>query len=219
MNDRTEREQLDRVLNAYALSVESPSHASLVEWIRRYPEYERELTELAVDLSRMEHQPSASRSPGVDDDTLVLRGMSIFRNIVHRKATERSAATHLNGIVATAQGRGLTLDVVAERLKLSAALVRMLDLRRIAYTRIPGQLKESMAQLVGCTRVAVDEYLQRAPSFAPAAQHHADQPPSVGVQEDFFDAVREEDNMDEEQRRHWLDLEPKGDMPEGGKLA
>lgn len=209
MNERTERASLGDVLDAYVAATDEPTSASLVEWIRRYPEYEQELTDFAVAWSRMERLPAAERSCEVDQDTLVLRGMSIFQNILHRKEAERTATEQsLDGIVAMATQRGLSLAALAKELELNPALTRKLDLRRFVYARIPDRLKAMVASAVGCSRAAVEDYLRRPSAFAPGAQHRADRPPALPGQEDFFDAIRTEPNLSEDWRRRWLALEP-----------
>lgn len=208
MNDRTEREALEQVLEAYAASTDGPSHAALVEWIRRYPQYERELTEFAVAWSRMERLPSAPRGRQLDTDILVLRGMSIFQNIMHRKTAERAVDQPLKGIVATAEQGGLALDQLADLLELTAALIRKLDLRRFAYPRLPEQLKVTLAAALGRPREVLERYLQGPPAFARGVRHKGNQSPSLSAQEDFFDAVRSDPDLSEDRRRRWLELEP-----------
>src|SRR4051794_32407667 len=120
MNDRTEHEALERVLEEYGTSTDRPDHASLVEWIRRYPEYEQELTEFAVAWSQIEHLPAAARPRDLDTDTLVLRGMSIFQSILHRKHAERSSEEAIDSIIATSARHGLALERLADQLDLNA---------------------------------------------------------------------------------------------------
>jgi hypothetical protein len=208
MNDRTDQEALEAVLEAYVASADDPNHASLVEWIRRYPHYERELTEVAVAWSQMERLPPAPRARELETDILVLRGMSIFQNVRHRQMAERGEEQSIDGIVATASQRGLSIDKLADLLELTVALVRKVDLRRFAYVRLPNQLKDAVASVLDCTRAVVERYLQGPPRFARGVRHKADQAPSPPAQEDFFDAVRRDPDLTEDRRRRWLDLEP-----------
>ena len=73
MNDQTERERLEDVLDAYVASEAGPNSASLAEWVRRYPRYERELrARSACPLRRARYRPplhSTSRRTHVPRDS------------------------------------------------------------------------------------------------------------------------------------------------------
>src|SRR5260370_34746818 len=97
MNQNSERASLDDVLNAYAVSDPGPGYASLTEWIRRYPYYERELTEFTANWALMKWLPAPVANQSVDEDALVLRGMSIVQNILQAQTPEKIAP--LKGIV------------------------------------------------------------------------------------------------------------------------
>lgn len=208
MNDRTDQEALEVVLESYVANAQDPNHASLVEWIRRYPQYERELTEVAVAWSQMERLPPAPRARELETDILVLRGMSIFQNIIHRQPAVLGGEHPIEGIVATANQRGLSIDGLADLLELTVALVRKLDLRRFVYARLPNQLKDTVASVLDCSRAVVERYLQGPPRYGRGVQHKADQAPSLPAQEDFFDAVRCDQELTEDRRQRWLNLEP-----------
>jgi len=80
MNDQQERQTLEDVLDEFVASGAGPNSASLAEWIRRYPQYERELTEFAASWSLMKWLPPSPDAEEVDEETLVLRGMSVVQN-------------------------------------------------------------------------------------------------------------------------------------------
>ena len=83
---------LEDVLDAYVASGAGPNSASLAEWICRYPRYERELTEFAASWSLMRSLPPAPDAKEVDEEALVLRGMSVVQDLLRRQAApERQA--------------------------------------------------------------------------------------------------------------------------------
>ena len=82
MNKPNRIERLEDVLDAFVASDVNPNEA-LDEWIRCYPEYEQELTDFAVSWSLMRSLPPAPDAEEVDEDTLVLEGMSIVQNLLH----------------------------------------------------------------------------------------------------------------------------------------
>ena len=202
MNQNSERASLDDVLNAYAITDPGPSYASLAEWIRRYPYYERELTEFTADWALLTWLPTATADQRVDEDALVLQGMGIVQNILHAHAPEE--ATPLKGIVKEGNQLGLSIQRLAERSQMSLALVRKLDLRRIRFSTIPDQAIESLAYALQRGSSAVAEYLQGPPTLAQGASHRAEQAPALAEPEDFFEAVRRDMTMSQELRQHWL---------------
>ena len=67
MTHHVERINLEDVLDAYVSEVQTPSHAALVEWIRRYPQFAQELTDFTVAWIRMETLPPASSAKSLTD--------------------------------------------------------------------------------------------------------------------------------------------------------
>ena len=83
MNEPTGLETLEDVLDAYVASDVGPN-SPLDEWLWRYPEFEREIIEFAASWSLMKWLPPAPDAEEVDEETLVLRGMSVVQNLLHR---------------------------------------------------------------------------------------------------------------------------------------
>ena len=81
MNDWTAHKTLEDVLDAFLVATSEPDSDSLSELIRRYPQYERELTEFAVAWSRSRWLPPAP-GPAISTDTVISRGMSIVRDLL-----------------------------------------------------------------------------------------------------------------------------------------
>ncbi len=202
MNQNSERASLNDVLNAYAISDPGPGYASLAEWIRRYPYYERELTEFTANWSLMTWLPAPADNQGVDEDALVLRGMSIVQNILHAHAPGEE--TPLKGIVQEGKQLGLSIQQIARRAQMSLALVRKLDLRRIRFSTIPRQAIETLAYAIQRGSAAVADYLQGEPTLPQDASYRAEQAPVLTESEDFFEAVGRDMTMSQELREHWL---------------
>jgi len=208
VNHRMEPESLDDVLEAFMVSIDVLDTATVAEWVGRYPQYEQELTDAAVAWIEMDRLPAARRTHDVDTETLVLRGISIYQNIKHKKRSERAAQSEMmQGIVARANRLGISLDRLAHTLGLSVPLVAKLDRRLIAFERIPDELKDGLAQIVQHTRRTIDAYLRQPPTFASKARHKASHTPILATQQDFFDAIRHDVDLAEDDRQRWLALE------------
>lgn len=209
MNDQIECQRLEDVLDAFVASAADPENVSLAEWIRRYPQYERELTEFAASWSLMRSLPPALDAERTDEETLVLRGMSVMQNLLHRQQQADAGAVSaapFESLLAEGQARGLGPAQLGDAAGLGLSTLRKLDRRLIRFASIPRQAIEALAASLQRTTDALATYLQQGPTFAAAVAHRAEQAPQLAKQEDFFEAVRTDPTMTAEQRTRWLVL-------------
>jgi len=197
---------LDDVFDTYLSETERPSYEALSRWIARYPQYERELTELTVQWIMMEGLPPAANAVSTDVETLVLRGMSIVQNILYKQEQDSvdREAPGLTGILDEGAKHGLRIQQVADAATMSVTLIRKLDLRLIRFASIPEEAIMFLARAVRSSVESVRRYLQRPPRLARHASYHASQAPTLVDPQDFLDAVRTDPAMKEEQRDYWL---------------
>ncbi len=81
---------LDEILEAYVMSDGGPGVAALTEWIRLYPEFEEQLTTLTAQWGLTTHLPDAEGLDETDEQTLVLRGMSIVYTLLSGERPSRT---------------------------------------------------------------------------------------------------------------------------------
>ncbi len=212
MNDPLRLANLNDVLDAYMAATQNPSREILTEWIRKYPQYEKELTDFTVVWIQMESFPPAEREE-LDEDILVLRGMSVVQNLLHkikaRPTVEQQPRYSIESLIAEGRSQGLQPAQIADLLKLSVALLRKLDRRLILFISIPLELIEAIASSINREILSVAEYLQGEPILPKKAHYKAEQTPFVSEQRDFFDEVRSDQEISEEHRDRWLEMEPK----------
>lgn len=208
MNEQNERPHVDDVLNDYAISEPGPSHTSLVEWIRRYPYYERELTEFTADWTLLTRLPTSTAAQDVEDDVLVLRGMSIVQQLLYAQEQAKAPITPLKGLVQEAAQRGLSFQKLAEHTRMSLSLLRKLDRRLIRFTTIPNQVIVILALVLQRESSVIADYLNGPASLPMDASYHAEQAPTLAEPEDFFEAVRRDMAMPLELREYWLSFSP-----------
>jgi transcriptional regulator with XRE-family HTH domain len=211
MNSLYDQELLDNILDAYVTEVETPNLEVLKEWIRKYPQYQRELTDFTIAWIQMEELPPINRNK-TDHDTLVLRAMSVVQNL-HRIGEQKSvpsqsAKNPIEKLVAEAETQGFSQDQFAAQLKLSVGLLWKLDRRLIKYSSIPVELIENIAGTLRRGLQIVAEYFQRPPTLATNARYKAKQQPQVSEPTNFFDEVRSDTELSNENRAYWLELEP-----------
>jgi hypothetical protein len=219
MNEQIERTALEDVLDAYVAAATDSGAPPLAEWVRRFPQFERELTEFAASWSLMKGLPPAPDAEEVDEETLVLRGMSVVQNLLHAQeqavaapapAVVPTAAVSIASLLAAAQSRDLTPRQLAAAVGIGSALLRKLDLRRIDIVQMPRDaidaLATALATALGRAADEVAAYLRQGPALAAMARR-AEQAPEVGPPEDFFDAIRNDTTMTDEQKQRWLAFE------------
>ncbi len=73
---------------------------------------------------------------------------------------------------------------------------------------IPNELVQSLATAINTTSQSIIDYL-RQPALADGMRFSSKSKPALANQENFFDAVRNDQAMDNETREYWLLLEPK----------
>lgn len=199
---------MDDVLNAYVDSSAGPSYEELTQWIKRYPHFERELTEFTVGWSLKETLLPTEETEEVDEDTLVLRGMSVVQGILNKEDWQPvDKQTPLAGLLKEGKARGLSIHELAEATRLSVVLVRKLDRRLIVFASIPTKAIAVLARAIARGKEEVSNYLRGQPMLPVGASYKAEGTPTLSEAEDFFEAVRTDDTLPEEWRSHWLSLE------------
>ncbi len=208
MNKRPKNIELEDVLDAYVASGTDPG-GTLDEWIRRYPEYEKELTEFAASWSLMEFLPPSPDAEKVDEETLVLRGMSVVQGLLHEQLTESPSKSIMpfDSLLEEGKAKGLKPSEMAEKVRLGDSSLRKLDRRLVHYASIPREVIEGLAQAIQKETVSVVTYLQQSPILSVATEHRSEQAPMLIDSEDFFDAVRADPTITKEDAAYWLGFE------------
>lgn len=207
MNDQPEQQRLEEVLDAFLASGPEPDGVSLDEWIRRYPEFARELTDFAASWTLMRDLPPAPDAQTLPEETLVLRGMSVVQNLLHEREQAKTAPVAITSLTEAGAALGLRPRQLAQAAGLGDALLGKLNRRLIRFASIPREAIEQLAATLQRDVESISAYLQQPSTFAAAAQHRAEQAPQLAEPEDFFDAVRADRTLVPPQRERWLALE------------
>lgn len=211
MNKPSGPELLDEILDAYVAAAQIPNREVLREWIKKYPHYERELTDFTVAWIQMEETSSANRGKP-DIDHLVLKAMSTVQNLYNDNESEKTSSQINNNsiekLVAEAEVQGISQDQFAAQLKLSVNLLWKFDRHLIQYSSIPVELIEKFAGVLHRRLQIVAEYFHRQPILALNASYKAKRQPQVSKPTNFFDEVRSDTDLSNEDRAYWLAFEP-----------
>ncbi|HEX9990489.1 MAG TPA: hypothetical protein VGE45_18670 [Chloroflexia bacterium] len=208
-NEQDQEERLDDVLNEYLASTTEPNAATLAEWVRLYPEYKQQLTDLTVNWSLMEWLPAAGKIEPVDEDTLVLRAMSVIQNMQLGQVGSPGGESDdteapLQSLFDEGRALGLTPQQLADKVKMNRALMGKLNRRLIRPGSIPHAAIEALAAVVHRPILVVTNFLQRGPRFAPG-DHKSAQAPALRLEE-FAEAVLNDSSLSEEHRAYWLEI-------------
>tara|TARA_R110002072_G_scaffold265241_1_gene424140 strand:+ start:4378 stop:5037 length:660 start_codon:yes stop_codon:yes gene_type:complete len=202
------------VLSEYASQPEEPSHAELVQWIKRYPQFRQELTELTLAWTLQDELPPAENAEEVDTETLVLWGMSVVEDILHQQGTAAqvrvatSPDSGVESLLAAADKVGLNLPGLADRCNLSISIMVKLNRRLIEISSIPAELVQQIANALRLTSANVNAYFQRPTASASGAYYRASSRPVLSsAKANFFEVVRADLGLSDTQRVHWLALQ------------
>jgi transcriptional regulator with XRE-family HTH domain len=218
MKDRREQPGLDEVLEAFIASTEEPNKDSLAEWIRRYPQYARELTDFAAHWSLTRWMPPHEGS-AEEEDRMILHGISAAQDVLHRRQAEREMVVEeasiieevpIIGLFEESKRKGMTRSQFAEATELSVSLLAMLDRRLCDFNSIHTKVIEKVSQVLGQSYASIASYLNREATFAVAAHRKSGKLPKLAEKQDFFEAVRHDPHIKEEWRQNWLALAPRG---------
>ena len=139
----------------------------------------------------------------------MLRGMSVVQNLLHGQSREPASdsVAPFESLIAEGRARGLEPRRLAQAAGLGDSLLRKLDRRLIAYTSIPQELIQRLAQVTQREATTISAFLQKGPTLGVATEHRSDQTPKLMDMEDFFDAVRADPTISREHAKHWYALE------------
>ena len=182
MNKPSGPELLDEILDDYVAAAQIPNREVLREWIKKYPQYERELTDFTVAWIQME-ETSSAKYVKPDLDHLVLKAMSTVQNLYKNNESETRPSQLINNsiekLVAEGEAQGFSQDQFAAQLKLSVNLLWKFDRHLIQYSSIPVELIENFAGVLHRGLQIVAEYFQRPPTLAVNARYKAKRQPQV----------------------------------------
>ena len=208
MNRPTEKERLETILDAYVASGVGPN-SPLDGWLQSYPEFEREIVEFGASWSLVNWLPPAPDAKQVDEETLVLRGMSVVQNLLHKQSwgPALDSVAPFESLIAEGRARGFEPRGLAQAAGLGDSLLRKLDRRLITPASIPRELIRRLAQLIQREAITITVYLRQGPTLGAATEHRSEQAPKLMGLEDFYDAVRADPTISREHAEHWFALE------------
>jgi hypothetical protein len=199
---------LEDVLDAFLAEAPAPKHAAVQEWVSRYPQFRREILEAAASWAVSEAlsgRPDPERE-AEDDDTLVLRGMSLVQDRLYARDAEQ-ASSSFQTLLSEAKRVSLAPSDLADRVEIGPATLKKLDQRMIRQGSIPRIVFQRLADALQTSVASVAAYLRQPMVLTSGARYRASSAPSLPPeQEEFREAIRLDRAISEETRKRWLDL-------------
>jgi hypothetical protein len=143
------------------------------------------------------------RDEGVDPSQVVQQVRAIVNNALSEsRGFEASAslsyqqAVPITSLIEEGNARGLTTVQVAKAVGLSLRLLAKLDSGLLLYASIPLEKLADIGNVIGRTVEDVSNYLRHARPNVQGAHFKADSAPVASMQQDFFEAVAEDDSLE-----------------------
>ena len=211
MKNQTEIKTLDQILFEFLTENETPTRDVLTDWIQRYPQYQKELIDLAVDWFELS-LPLSSNTSIKEAAVIVHQGVDFVQDKLLEEEMRRQVIPktrkQFRGFVKEGRAIGLSLGELANRVGLTPALLAKIDRRMVRFTSLPLVLIQALAEAVNCNVLTSVHFLQLQPVISTNERFKSSQPPKIGEQANFFDEVRADPEMSDDQRKRWLALEP-----------
>ena len=212
MNDPIEQVSVEQVLDSYVADSKMPSREKLQEWIKRYPQFEHELIEFTVAWTQTEFFPR-KKGQEIDRDARIRTGLNIARQVYDQQGAEHKSVEipnkpPLRSIFHESAPLGYSPDRLAQQLNISMSIMRKIENRLLLVDSIPSNLIEKIAQTLQRTVQEVSLYLMAPPVVPQSLRLKSQQAPKINRQQSFFEAVRLDRSISDEQRSYWLSLEP-----------
>jgi len=213
MNNPIGQYSLKEVLDAYVAVTTKPSRKVLAEWVKRFPQYANELADFTVAWIQTEHFPE-NEEASIDAKARNQIGAEIAHRVYERRIAEddrqiTNVRSHLDSLLKAGTKAGLSADQLKDEFNLSMMMMRKMENRFLLSETIPADLIQRMAQTLKSSFQEVLSYLNQEPMIPDGVRLKSHQPPIIGQKESFFDALRKDDSLNEDQRTYWLSFENK----------
>ena len=198
---------LDDVLNEFVAECERPTAKTLEAWVRRYPEFRRELVDFAAAWAEQLALPPAPGLSAEQEKNVADRAMSHMLNVVFERDQQahdtREAGPPIASLTGEAKAAGYTPQEFAMECDLDLALLSKLTNRQIQPLSIPPRVISRLAAALRRPVAAIQAFLQGPPQIAAGMAFHSRSKPESGEQQSFADAVRAS-SLSAEEKARWL---------------
>ncbi len=199
---------LDQVLDEFAAAANRPSEALVREWTEKYPEFEREIVDFAVEWTAAELSVVDAALDPEQEDRMVARTMSHIQQVAHQLQSESVASpmSHIASVAAAQIERVETAFRVRSRqpfltasLGIDETMLALFE-EHMILPPVPRRLLDAFSSALGEGVCAVNAWLFQ--DNRPAVASYAVKAPTF-TRWTFKQAI-ENSTLPDEAKQQWL---------------
>ena len=141
---------LDDVFNTFVAENDRPTAENLQEWVKRYPQYRRELVDFAAAWAEQLVLPPAPELGPEAEKALIDRAMSYVLNVAYDRNVQKQQRDEdddlVHSLTGEAQRVGMSAQDLAQACDLDLVLISKLNSRLINPETIPTRLVSSLGK-------------------------------------------------------------------------
>ncbi len=189
---------LEDVLTSFAVADTATEPATLREWVQLYPQFERELAELA---SHLPVDPMALPETG-GTEAFIEKGMAGLQALL-AKQPPMGDPRPIAGLFAEAKQQGLSSNALARKVGLPVTMLAMLDRKLFRFASIPAAVHSALSHALEIPERTIAAFLQGQPTFAVGAAFKSKQAPKLPEQVDFLEELERDPGLSKKARARW----------------
>ena len=198
---------LDYVFNTFVAENDRPTAENLQEWVKRYPQYRRELVDFAAAWAEQLVLPPAPELGPEAEKALIDRAMSYVLNVAYDRDVQKQQRDEdddlVHSLTGEAQRVGMSAQDLAQACDLDLVLISKLNSRLINPETIPTRLVSLLGKLLRKSTEAIRVYFAKPPQAVAGKAFLALKKPRSAEQQSFLDAVRTS-SLSETEKARWL---------------
>lgn len=193
--------ELDKIFEEYEIATEKGENINVLQdFINKYPQYEREITNFSTMRFLVENSPTEPLTETDNDrlSTLAQQTLAKFRSI------EIVQTQSIESLTATAKNLGMKKQEFARRIGLNPVQLFNLEIRSYIFSTIPNSLIETVAETLRTTKEVIESFLNQQPNLA--ANYKSQTRPDEVKQISFNQAITEDETLSAEEKQRLLNL-------------
>ncbi|MBC7795607.1 MAG: hypothetical protein H7Z37_01895 [Pyrinomonadaceae bacterium] len=208
MNEQT-KITLDDVIDEILFTQQTLTAENLARWVARFPQFETELTNFAVNEAIAEFIQIEPLNE-IEQTKRLERSRAIVSKIVYEKlnasSVEQTSQTqHFESLNAQAEKLGLRFPDFVRRAGLSLQLALSIEQHLVKAATIPEKVAAKIGGVLKVSTESVKSYFELPPQMLAGTSYKSTTQPELQQQQDFSDLVRKDGKLSEEQKRELIE--------------
>lgn len=202
-NNLNSHDDLFEVLEGYAAATPDGNEKSILDqWIEEHPMYAQDLMEFAANREMLAYRSSEGFESEDRKQEYIRRSISTYNRFVESSRGKNFSA--LKSIIKRAAELDLKKNELTQRLGISITLLNSLENRAIDYSSIPKAFLVRVSEVIQVHLDSVAAFFQLPRVGAEFHKNHTR--PDELKTVNFYDAVKADYGLTEEQKKHLLSI-------------